>query len=194
MDGAQGLDEAVGPGTVLGLSVTPATFGWVLAEGHGADGTILDHRELALGAGSAASTAEQVAAEVLRMDAQATANGHHLRVIGVTWSDDAAAQAALVLESLMDAGFDNVVPVRLHDAVENLAGAIAPVIGHERTAVCILERDWATVARVDIALGDVHPRDGPARPRRIRRAVVLAERDVRTRGVASGWRGRRRRG
>ncbi len=155
MDAALGFDVAAGSDTVLGLSVTPAAFGWVLAEGHGADGTILDHRELALGAGSAASTAEQVAAEVLRMDAQAAVSGHHPRVIGVTWSDDASAHAALVLESLMDAGFDNVVPVRLHDAVENLAGAIAPVIGHERTAICILERDWATVARVDIALGDV---------------------------------------
>jgi hypothetical protein len=155
LDAALGFDVAAGPDTVLGLSVTPAAFGWVLAEGHGADGTILEHRELALRAGSAASTAEQVAAEVLRMDAQAAVSGHHPRVIGVTWSDDASAHAALVLESLMDAGFDNVVPVRLHDAVENLAGAIAPVIGHERTAICILERDWATVAQVDIALGDV---------------------------------------
>ncbi len=50
--------------TVLGLSLTPATFGWVLAEGHGTDGTILDHQETALYAEdgiAAVSTAEQVA-------------------------------------------------------------------------------------------------------------------------------------
>jgi hypothetical protein len=142
---------------VLGLSVTPTTLGWVLAEGHGADGTILDHQELALRAGRgvrAVSTAEQVADEVLRVDALAAASDHHLRVIGVTWTDEASAQAALLLEALTDAGFDNVVPVRLLEAVETLARAIAPVIGYEQTAVCILEHEWATVVMVDTHEGE----------------------------------------
>jgi hypothetical protein len=137
---------------VLGLSLTPTTVGWVLAEGHGADGTIANHRELALRAGRgvrAVSTAEQVADEVLRVDALAAASDHHLRVIGVTWNDEASAQAALLLEALTDAGFDNVVPVRLLEAVETLARAIAPVIGYQQTAVCILEHEWATVVMVD---------------------------------------------
>ncbi len=138
--------------TVLGLSVTPTTVGWVLAEGHGADGTILDHQELALRAGRgvrAVSTAEQVADEVLQVDALAAASDHRLRVIGVTWNDQASAEAALLLEALTDAGFDNVVPVRLLEAVETLARAIAPVIGYEQTAVCILDHDWTTVVMVD---------------------------------------------
>jgi hypothetical protein len=138
--------------TVLGLSVTPTTVGWVLAEGHGADGTILDHHELELSAGRgvpAVNTAEQVTAEVMRVGELAAASDHHLRVIGVTWSDEASAQAALLLEALTDAGFDNVVPVRWLEAVETLAIAIAPVIGHEQTAVCILEHESATVVMVD---------------------------------------------
>jgi hypothetical protein len=138
--------------TVLGLSLTPTTVGWVLAEGHDADGTILDHQELDLPAGRgvrAVSTAGHVADEVMRVDALAAASDHHLRVVGMTWSDDAAVQAALVVEALTDAGFDNVVPVRLLDAVETLAEAIAPVIGYEQTAVCILEHEWATVVMVD---------------------------------------------
>jgi hypothetical protein len=137
---------------VLGLSLTPTTVGWVLAEGHGADGTIADHRELELRAGRgvrAVSTAEQVRDEVLRVDALAAASDHHLRVIGVTWNDQASAQAALLLEALTDAGFENVVPVRLLDAVETLARAIAPVIGYQQTAVCMLEHEWATVVMVD---------------------------------------------
>ncbi|OBI16273.1 hypothetical protein A5712_26630 [Mycobacterium sp. E2327] len=137
--------------TVLGLSLTPTTLGWVLAEGHGADGTILDHHELSLRAGRGAralSTAEQVADEVLRVDARASASERRVRVIGLTWNDDASAQAALLLEALTDAGFDNVVPVRLLEAVETLALAIAPVIGYEQTAVCILDEDWATVVMV----------------------------------------------
>lgn len=147
--------------TVLGLSVTPSTVGWVLAEGHGADGTILDHREVQLTEGShnshgvrAVSTAQQVTAEVLRVREAADAVDHRLRVLGVTWSDEAAAQAALLLEALTDAGFDNVVPVRQLDAVETLAQAIAPVIGYEQTAVCILEREWATVVMVDTHEGE----------------------------------------
>lgn len=138
--------------TVLGLSVTPTTVGWVLAEGHSADGTILDHQELALHGGRgirAVSTAEQVADEVLRVDALAASNDQRLRVIGVTWSDEACAQAALLLEALTDASFDNVVPVRLLEAVETLARAIAPVIGYEQTAVGVLENDGTTVVMVD---------------------------------------------
>lgn len=151
--------------TVLGLSVTPTTVGWVLAEGHGADGAILDHHELHLEHGEngglqdshgvrAVNTAQQLAAEVLRARDVATADNHRLRVVGVTWNDEATAQAALLLEALTDAGFDNVVPVRLLDSVETLAQAIAPIIGYEQTAVCILEHEWATVVMVDTHDGE----------------------------------------
>ncbi|ETA92364.1 DUF7159 family protein [Mycobacterium avium] len=138
--------------TVFGLSVTPTTVGWVLAEGHGADGTILDHQELALHSGGAlraASAAEQVVDEVLRVEAAAAGCDRRLRVIGVTWNDEASVPAALVLEALTDAGLHNVVPVRFLQAVETLAQAIAPVIGYEQTAVCVLEHDWTTVVMVD---------------------------------------------
>ena len=102
----------------------------------------------------AVSTAEQVADEVLRVEALAGASDHRLRVVGVTWNDDASAEAALLLEALTDAGFDNVVPVRYLEAVETLAQAIAPVIGYEQTAVCILEHDWANVVMVDAHDGE----------------------------------------
>jgi hypothetical protein len=143
--------------TVLGVSVTPTTVGWVLAEGHGADGTILDHHELKLRAGRgvrAVSTAKQVSDEVLRVEAVAGARDRRLRVVGVTWSDDASAEAALLLEALTGADFDNVVPVRYLEAIETLARAIAPVIGYEQTAVCILEHDWANVVMVDAHDGE----------------------------------------
>ena len=137
--------------------MTPTTVGWVLAEGHSADGTILDHQELELHGGRgvrAVNTAEQVADEVLRVDALAVESEQRLRVIGVTWNDEAAAQAALLLEALTDAGFDNVVPVRFLEAVETLALAIAPVIGYEQTAVCVLEDDGTTVVMVDTHDGE----------------------------------------
>lgn len=137
--------------------MTPTAIGWVLAEGHGADGTILDHQELELHAGRGAravSTTEQVADEILRVEAQAAASDHRLRIIGVTWNDEASAQAALLLEALTDAGLDNVVPVRQLEAVETLAQAIAPVIGYEQTAVCVPEHDATTVVMVDTHDGE----------------------------------------
>ena len=143
--------------TVLGVSVTPTTVGWVLADGHGADGTILDHHELKLRGGHgvrAVSTAEQVADEVLRVEALVSASDRRLRVVGVTWNDGASAEGALLLEALNDAGFENVVPVRYLEAVETLARAIAPVIGYEQTAVCILEHECANVVMVDAYDGE----------------------------------------
>jgi hypothetical protein len=138
--------------TVLGLSLTSTSVGWVLVEGRDADGTILDHDDFQVGTGSgvrAVNTAAQTSAAVL--DAQATAVNydHRLHVIGVTWSDEAAAEAALLLESLTDAGFHNVVPIRLHQACDMLARAIAPVVGYEKAAVCVLDGDSTIVVMVD---------------------------------------------
>jgi hypothetical protein len=138
--------------TVLGLSLTSTSVGWVLVEGRDADGTILDHDDFQVGSGSgvrAVNTSAQTSAAVL--DAQATAvdHDHRLHVIGVTWSDEAAAEAALLLESLTDAGFDNVVPIRLHQACDMLAQAIAPVVGYEKAAVCVLDGDSTIVVMVD---------------------------------------------
>ena len=138
--------------TVLGLSLTSTSVGWVLVDGRDADGTILDHEEFQVSTGTgvpAVNTSEQATAAVL--DAQAAAAGYdrRLHVIGVTWSDEAAAEAALLLESLTNAGFDNVVPIRLHQSCDMLAQAIAPVVGYDKAAVCVLDGDSTIVAMVD---------------------------------------------
>jgi hypothetical protein len=76
---------------------------------------------------------------VLRTEAIAAARGHRLHSIGVTWSDDADTEASLLLRSLTDSGFGNVVSVRLPEATEALAWGIAEVLGRETTAVCVIE-------------------------------------------------------
>lgn len=139
--------------TVLGLSMTPTTAGWVLVEGHDADGPILDHDDIRVrtaGGVRAVHTADRVAAAVLGAERNAADHDSRLHLVGVTWSDDAAAEAALLVESLTGAGFDNVVPVRLLEAVDELARGIALITGYERTAVCVLERESATVVLVGI--------------------------------------------
>ncbi len=143
--------------TVLGLSLTSTSVGWVLVEGREADGTILAHDDFEVcprGGVRAVSTAEQATSAVL--DAQSVTASHEqrLHVIGVTWSDEAAAEAALLVESLADAGFDNVVPIRLQQASDMLARGIAPLVGYDKAAVCVLDGESTTVVMVDDCDGE----------------------------------------
>jgi hypothetical protein len=141
---------------VLGLSVTPSAVGLVLVEGQDADGATMDRDAFDVGSRGRSSplqTSEQAAAAVLRSEAIAATRGHRLHSIGVTWSDDADTEASLLLKSLTDSGFDNVVAVRLPEATEALARGIAQVIGYDTTAVCVLEPE-TVIALI------VHLRDG----------------------------------
>jgi hypothetical protein len=153
---------------VLGLSVTPSAVGLVLVEGQDADGATMDRDAFEVGARgrcSALQTSEQAAAAVLRSEAIAATHGHRLHSIGVTWSDDANAEASLLLKSLSDSGFDNVVAVRLPEATEALARGIAEVIGYGTTAVCVLEPE-TVIALI------VHLRDGSVQTSVNRRIVT----------------------
>jgi hypothetical protein len=143
--------------TVLGLSLTSTAVGWVLVEGRDAEGAILDHDDFEVSTGGgirAINTSEQATAAVLRAQSVTADEDQRLHVIGVTWSDEVAAEAALLLESLTDAGFDNVVPIRLHEASEMLACAIAPVVGYDKVAVCVLDGVSTTVVMVDACDGE----------------------------------------
>ena len=127
---------------VLGLSVTPSAVGLVLVEGQDADGATMDGDGFEVRAGGASSalrTSEQAAAAVLRTEALAADRGHRVHSIGVTWSDDSDTEASLLLKSLSDSGFDNIVPVRLSEATDALARGIAEVTGYRTTAVCVIE-------------------------------------------------------
>lgn len=124
---------------VLGLSVTPSAVGLVLVEGQDADGVASEGAGFEVSARSAQQTSEQAAAAVLRTEAMAAGRGQRVHSIGVTWSDDADTEASLLLKSLSDSGFDNVVPVRLSEATDALARGIAEATGYQTTAVCVIE-------------------------------------------------------
>jgi hypothetical protein len=100
-------------------------------------------------------TSEQAAAAVLRTEAIAATRGQRLHSIGVTWSDGADAEASLLLKSLTEHGFDNVVPVRLPEATEALAWGIAEVIGYDITAVCVIEPETVIMLIVHSGEGAV---------------------------------------
>jgi len=122
--------------TVLGLALTSTAAGWVLVEGRDAEGAIVQHGDLTVrtgGGAHAARAAQQVAAAVLHARAQAARHPWRVRVIGLTWGDDAATEAALLLESLTAAGLDNVVPVHALQAAELLT----PEFTQSRSAVAL---------------------------------------------------------
>lgn len=140
---------------VLGLSVTPSTVGVVLVEGQDDDGVTLDGESFDVGGrgrSTAAQTSEQAAAAVLRTEAVAADLGRRVHSIGVTWSDDAGTEASLLLRSLSESGFENIVPVRLSEATDALARQIAQALGYRTTAVCVIEPEQL-IALV-VALGD----------------------------------------
>lgn len=141
---------------VLGLSVTPSAVGLVLVEGQEADGATVDRDTIEILPARRSAphrTSDEAAAAVLRTEALAASHGHRLNTIGVTWSDDAELEASLLLRSLSECGFDNVVPVQLAEASEALAWGVADVIGNEVTAVCVIECE-TLIALV------VHTREG----------------------------------
>lgn len=127
---------------VLGLSVTPSAVGLVLVHGQDADAATMNGDGFEVRgdvSSSALRTSQQAAAAVRRTEAIAAGRGHRVHSIGVTWSDDSHTEASLLLKTLSDSGFDNIVPVRLSEATDALARGIAGVTGYATTAVCVIE-------------------------------------------------------
>jgi hypothetical protein len=118
--------------------MTPTSVGLVLVEGQDADGATMDGNAFDVRAG-AVQTSEQAADAVRRTEAMATSRGLRLTSIGVTWSEDADAEASMLMKSLSESGFDNVVPIRMPEATEALARGMASVVGYDTTAVCVIE-------------------------------------------------------
>ncbi|MCH9702078.1 MAG: hypothetical protein K0U76_11990 [Actinomycetia bacterium] len=140
---------------VLGLSVTPSGVGLVVVQGQDADAATMEGTGFEVdscGSSSALQTSEQAAAAVLRAQAIAAGRGQRMRSIGVTWSDEADPEASLLLKSLSDSGFDNIVPVRLSEASDALARGIAELTDYRTTAVCVIEPEQliAMVVRTDV--------------------------------------------
>ncbi|MGB0963802.1 MAG: DUF7159 family protein, partial [Mycobacterium sp.] len=139
---------------VLGVSMTPAKVRMVLVEGEKADGVTVDHDvfEVASIDGSANVT-DQVAAAVLGTRESAQAGGHHLKSIGVTWSDHAEASA--LRDGLAAAGIDDVMLVSEGHAAASLAQAVGQAVGYASTALLFVNRDTATLSVVRTDDGSV---------------------------------------
>ncbi|BBZ06001.1 hypothetical protein MDOR_01700 [Mycolicibacterium doricum] len=141
---------------VLGVSMTPTTVRMVLAEGEKADGVTVDHDVFDINAveGSATSSAaDQVVAAVLGTQESAAAGGHHLKSVGVAWSDHASASA--LRDTLTARGIEDVMLVSEGHAAASLAQAVGRAVGYTSTALLLIDRDTATLSVVQTDDGSV---------------------------------------
>jgi hypothetical protein len=142
---------------VLGVSMTPMTVRMVLVEGEKADGSIVDHDAFDItandGSATSLSAAEQVVEAVLGTKESATAGGHHLKSIGVTWSHH--AEASTLRDALAARGVDDVMLVSDGHAAAALAQAVGRAVGYATTALLFIDRDTATLSVVQTDDGSV---------------------------------------
>ncbi|MGZ8745615.1 MAG: DUF7159 family protein [Mycobacterium sp.] len=132
--------------TVLGLSVTSNSVGWVLLDGPGVDAATLDHGVFDVSVGSVDDgDISKCLTAVQGIQAIAATSGHELKSIGLTGTADAAATVNLLLTSLPDLGFEKVVSVPLSEAASTWAHVFGAALGFERAAVCVVEPSAATL-------------------------------------------------
>ncbi|WP_163665296.1 DUF7159 family protein [Mycolicibacterium alvei] len=141
---------------VLGVAMAPTTVRMVLVEGEKADGVTVDHDVFDVTAGDDSATtsaSDQVVAAILGTQESATAGGHHLKSIGVTWTDH--SDAAALRDTLSAHGIDDVMLVSEGHAAAALAQAVGRAVGYDTTALLFIDRDTATLSVVKTDDGSV---------------------------------------
>ncbi|BBX90153.1 hypothetical protein H5U98_02865 [Mycolicibacterium boenickei] len=141
---------------VLGVAMAPTTVRMVLVEGEKADGVTVDHDVFDVTAGEDSATttaADQVVAAILGTQESAASGGHHLKSIGVTWTDH--SDAAALRDTLSAHGIDDVMLVSESHAAAALAQAVGRAVGYDTTALLFIDRDAATLSVVKTDDGSV---------------------------------------
>lgn len=118
---------------VLGLALTSTDVRWVLVEGTTGEGATI-HRD-----GIDFDTLDDIIAAV---------GDNRLHAVGVTWTNEAEAEASLVLDALAARDLDNVITISELEAADVLAAGIADRGSYDDVAVCLVEPDAAVVAMV----------------------------------------------
>ncbi|MDT5014290.1 MAG: hypothetical protein QOD39_450, partial [Mycobacterium sp.] len=137
--------------------MTSTGIGWVLRDEPGVDATVPDHDPFDVASDVASDFVPEVATDddisqhtsaVRSAQAIAASSGRQVNSVRVTWSDDAAGKAPLLLKSLRDLGFDHIDPVKLKEAIRTWALAFGRTLGFEKCAVCLVEATSVTVLAV----------------------------------------------
>jgi hypothetical protein len=140
--------------TVLGLSKTSTSIGWVLVDGRDAAADPLDHDAFDVTSASAADSA----ATARRARGIAATTGYHVDCVRVTTSDVVPADITSLRKALAESGFDEVVTVPLPEAAKAWAKDVAVSNGHKKTAICIFGRDTVALSVIHTGSGAVKTR------------------------------------
>ena len=127
----------------------------VLLDGQGPDATILDQDAFDVRSDATASDTSQHVAAARGAQSIATASGHKVSAVQVTWTSVVEADGAALLKSLADLGFENVRALPLSRAVQAWGIEVGRVNEHHMTALCVLEPGTATVMVVATGAGTV---------------------------------------
>jgi hypothetical protein len=134
--------------TVLGLSKTSTSSGWVLVDGRDVTGEPLDHDAFDVTEASADPVATARRAREI-----ATATGYTIDCVRVTSSDHSGTDIQSLRKALAESGFSEVVPVPLAEATQAWAMGVGLTDGFAKTAVCIVDRKSASLSVIDTATG-----------------------------------------
>jgi hypothetical protein len=137
--------------------MTSTSLGWVILDRQGPDAFTLDHDAFDIQSTADGTTPDpsQHTAAARGAQAIATASGHKVGAVQVTWTDDVAAAGADLLKSLADLGFDNVVTIPLNQTVQTWGIEVGCANEHNNTGLCILKPGTATVMVVATGAGSV---------------------------------------
>lgn len=135
---------------VLGLSVTPSAVGVAVVDGAVDGGENWEIRPT-----NTDRTPIEAVAAVRRAERMLAGRGRRVRSISVTWSDEARADAAVLVDTLAGSGSANIVEVCLPEATDALAREIADSAGYPTTAVCLVEPGQLVALVVSAADGAV---------------------------------------
>ena len=137
--------------------MTSTSVGWMLLDRQGPDALTLDHDAFDVHSTANGTTHDtsQHAAAARGAQAIATASGHTVGSVRVTWSEHVEADATALLKSLADLGFDNVHSIPLSQATQTWGIEVGHANEHKKTALCILEPGTATVMVVATGAGAV---------------------------------------
>ena len=134
--------------TVLGLSKTSTSIGWVLVDGRDVTGDPLDHDAFDVTEASA-----DPAATARRARAIATATGYTIDCVRVTSSDHSDMDVSSLRKAVAESGFSEVVSVPLAEATQAWAMGVGLADGFAKTAVCVVDRESASLSVIETATG-----------------------------------------
>lgn len=141
---------------VLGLSKTSTSLGWVLVDAGDLAREPLEQDVFCLDGGEPTTArTTDLARAARRVRDVVTSSGHSVVGVRVTCCDDSTGGEIPLRKVLSQHGFDDVATVPPAQATQAWAKVVARAMGHDKTAVCILERGAVSLSVIDTRNGAV---------------------------------------